>query len=243
MRRLTICSALIVLLAGILAGCGRRVLTGRGEVVQEARIAAAFDKVVISAPLSADIQIAPGATSSIELTGHKNLLEQIETTVSGGTLKISLKDAITLDNDNELKAQIRVANLSQLKLKGVADAVVKGPISGSGFDLDISGAGDAEIEQVQVNKLTATISGAGDVTIDQGRCEQAEFTVSGAGNINTFGVQGSHVRAKVSGAGDVEVYALKSLDARVSGAGTIRYKGKPQVSSKTSGIGEIVAAN
>lgn len=223
--------------------CGHRVITGRGDIVSEGRMATTFDKVDISAPVTATITVKPGAKSSVELSGYKNLLEQIETIVEGGTLKIKSRDMIDLDTDKDLKAEIVVGSLSALGLHGSADAEVLGSITGSTFRLDITGAGDANVEDVAVNDLVASITGAGDVDIKSGKCKQIEYKVSGAGNISSFGVQGEVVRAQVSGAGDIEVSALKSLDARVSGAGTIRYKGQPAIKSQTSGIGEIVAAN
>ena len=263
MKKLFLVLTSLAMLSSVLSSCGRRVIVGRGDVVQEGRIATSFDKVEIEAPVHANIHIKPGATPSVALSGYKNLLEHIETSVQGGKLTIRMKDGIDLHIDKDLTAEITVASLSELELHGSSDADVKGKVSGNRFQLAITGTGDVDIEDVQVgefktrtsgagnlhinkavvNSFSSQISGVGDVEIDEGRCGKAEYKVSGAGSISSFGFRSEHVTAKVSGTGDMDLYATKTLDARVSGAGTIRYKGSPVVKSESSGVGEVVAAN
>jgi hypothetical protein len=233
-------SALII--ATVFASCGRRVITGTGSMTSENRNVGNFSKIDISAPVTANIHVQPGARPSIKLEGYKNLVDEIDTEIEGNTLRITGEKFINFDTDKDIHAEITVASLSELGIHGSADARVDGLITGENFELKISGAGDVSIQSVQVSNFTATISGAGDVDIESGSAGSAHFKISGAGDITSFGMQAEDVVAKVSGAGDMKVTALKNLDAKVIGAGSIYYKGQPALTSETSGVGEIASA-
>ena len=231
----------LLFLVLILTSCGRRVVTGTGPVTAEKRGISDFTIIDISAPVTANIHVKPGAKTSLELKGYKNLLDEIDTEVEGNTLRIETENAFDLDTGQDIYVEITVGSLDELDIHGSADAKIDGPVTGGQFTLTISGAGDVILEDVHVSDLVATISGAGDVDITSGSAQHADFRISGAGNIHAFGLQAEDVTAKVSGAGDVNVTALKNLEAKVSGAGSIHYKGKPALKSQTSGIGEIAA--
>jgi hypothetical protein len=241
MKKALLLSFLVVTI--LASSCGRRVITGRGAMETQVRPVTAFNMIDISAPLSANIHVQPGAQPSVKLSGYKNLLDEIHTEVEENTLKISNQNSINFDTDKEITAEITVASLSDLGVHGAGDALVDGDITGTDFKLKISGAGDVSIEKLTVSNLTASISGAGDVEIAGGRASSAKFSISGAGNIKTYDIPVDDVKAKVSGAGDMEVTALRTLEAKVSGAGSIRYKGHPTIKSETSGVGEIAAAD
>lgn len=226
------------------SSCGRRTITGKGEPTTVSRaVSGAFNSIDISAPVTAHVHVQPGATASLNFSGHKNLIEHLKTEVEGNTLHIEGRHSINFDWDDDIVADITVSSLKELSIHGAADADVNGDVTGSDLRLVISGAGDVTVEKINVDKLEAKISGAGNVELNSGTVGDAYYKVSGAGNINSFGVHANNVAAKVSGAGGINVYAEKTLDAKVSGAGSIQYKGPASVKSETSGIGSIVAAN
>ncbi|HRO42422.1 MAG TPA: head GIN domain-containing protein [Flavipsychrobacter sp.] len=241
MRNVLVLCLLTFLIA---SSCGRRTITGKGEsTTMDRTISENFSAISIEAPLTAKIHVRPGIQSSVQFTGYKNIIEEIRTKVEQNTLVIEGKHSIDFDTDKDILAEITVGSLSELSIHGAADAKVDGAITGSEFNLVISGAGDVTVEKINVTNLNAKISGAGNVILLAGNVSTAEYKVSGAGNINSFGIQANNVKAKVSGAGDIDVYASQTLEAKVSGAGTIQYKGNASVKSETSGIGSIIAAN
>jgi hypothetical protein len=236
----------VVILAGALlaSSCGVREIDGEGAVKSEDRSVTSATKLHLSAPVVANVTVQPGAATSVQLSGYENLLQYVETMVEGSTLHIRLKPSVDINTDQKLTATIVVASLDKLELDGAADANVGGIVSGSDFEIEISGAGDASIDQVTVSSLDVSISGAGKAAIKAGTASKAKYDVSGAGSIHAFGLQGDNVDADVSGAGNVEVSAMTHLDADVSGVGSIKYKGNPSsVKSDASGVGKITAVN
>jgi len=224
------------------SSCGRKITVGRGESTAEPRNVGSFSKINISAPLVAEIHIREGAAPSLQLSGYKNILQEIKSQVIGKTLRIYTNDHVSLDTDKDIVAEITVPSLDAIEINGSGDVNTTGVLKSKDFLLEINGAGNVVISEIMADKFTADISGAGDISVNKGVAGIASYSISGAGSVKAYGVQSNDVSATVSGAGDMQVTALKTLDGEVNGAGTIHYKGTPVLKSKTSGLGEIVAA-
>jgi hypothetical protein len=242
---LPVASAVLIGFAMVIlfTSCGRRVVNGSGEVsTVTPNVSGNVSRIDIGSSVNAKIHVQPGATLSVTLSGYKNLLDELTTTVEGNTLHIKGRRSISFNTDKDIEANITVGSLNELAIHGAADATVDGEINGGDLNLEITGMGDVDVNKVNVQQLTAAISGAGNVKINAGTATNATYKVSGAGDVSTFNVQAENVTATVSGTGDIKVFASKTLDASVSGAGSVEYKGTPNVKSKTSGIGSVAAA-
>lgn len=93
--------------------------------------------------------------------------------------------------------------------------------------VDVSGAGDLVIEDLQQPVLELDVSGAGDARVT-GRVEELRLHLSGAGDVDCGGLVCERVHGRISGAGDAEVFASKLADFRVSGVGEIVVFGAPE---------------
>jgi len=227
----------------LFTSCGRRTVNGGGEVTTVTpNVSGNVSRIDIGSSVNAKIHVQPGAAVSVTLSGYKNLLDELTTTVEGNTLHIKGKHSINFSTDKDVEATITVGSLDELAIHGTADATIDGEINSNDLNLEITGAGDVDVDKVNVKQLTARISGAGNVNINSGTATNATYKVSGAGDVSTFNVQAENVTASVSGTGDIKVFASKTLDASVSGAGSVEYRGSPNVKSKTSGIGSVAAA-
>lgn len=225
----------------IFSSCGPMV--GKGKVLTENRPVTSFTTIDIDAPVKSNITINPSAQPSVSLNGYENILKIIKVRVEGNTLHIYTDNFLNLSSDKDVSADIIVPSLSSLSISGASDATINGNITGSDFNLHISGVGKVNMASVNVTNFSAHISGAGDVTIGTGTIGTAVYKLSGTGSVSAFNVQTQQSSATVSGAGDIELNVQKALDAHISGAGSIRYKGHPVVSSSVSGIGKLTDAN
>jgi hypothetical protein len=226
----------------LFSSCGSRLTIGEGETTVEPRETGEFNKIEINVPLDAEIHIKEGAHATVQISGYKNLLKEIETQVVGSVLKIHKQDeSLDFDTDKEIVAEITVSSLDELEINGTGDVNVSGNVQSKDFHLTINGAGNINLESITADKLQTEINGAGDVKIKNGTVHAADYSISGAGSINGFGVQCDDVKASIAGAGDIKIIANKTLDGSVSGGGEIRYRGTPTVKSKTVGLGGIEA--
>jgi hypothetical protein len=190
------------------------------------------------------VTVQPGATASVSFKGFPDVLKKIKTEVVDGRLRIySDEKHWNFNFDENAKATITVGSLTELDMAGAADVDVTGNITGDAFVLNVAGAGDVKIDELNTDKLSVDAAGAADVTIKKGVVRVAEYDFSGAGDLKAYGLQSSDVSASVSGAGDVKVSVSQSLDASISGVGSIQYKGNPSVSKSVSGIGSVSQAN
>ncbi len=226
------------------SSCGMNVLKGEGPKTSEARTVGAFDALDVSTSVDLDVTVNEGTTQSVEIKGYANIAKHIKTEVKGGTLHIEydLDDTWNVDND-DMRIVITVPSLKALSLTGAPDAEIHGNVAGSAFKLDLSGAGEVIIDNINVTDFSADLSGAAQLEIKAGNVKTASYDLSGAGDIKAYGLQTEETTASISGAGNGKVSASKKLDASVSGAGSITYKGNPEVSQHVSGVGSVSSAD
>jgi hypothetical protein len=249
MQKLFFSSMIVAIAAVSLTACRQSSVKGKGEVVTEAREVQTFNGVDIGGPLDARITIDASAPPSLVLKGQKNLLAHIKTEMHGNMLRIYHDGPITKHftftlfsnskHNEDIIAEITVPSLTALSISGAGDAKIKGVINTEDFNLDVSGAGDIDIDELNANNLTTTLSGAGDLTVSNGKVNIADMKISGLGDINAKRLDCNTVNASVSGAGDMDISVTEKLDVHISGLGDVTYKGNPAVTSSISGAGSL----
>ena len=224
--------------------CRLNTLKGSGNKTTANPTVASFNAVDINIPLKLDITVQAGSQPGVQLSGYENVIKHIKTKVENNTLIITtdLDDTWTIDGDG-ITAQITLPAIIGLSLTGSPDADVHGNITGSTFDIDVSGASKITIDNINVDSFSMQVSGAGDLWVKGGAVKYAEYEISGAGDVKAFPLQSAETVASISGAGTGEVTALQKLTANISGAGTVKYKGHPSVTQDVSGAGAVKDAN
>lgn len=244
MKRFIYSLSFAALVALVIASCGAHVIHGKGKKSTEIPSVAAFNAVDVNVVSDVNITVTEGSAYGVELSGYENILKHIKTEVKDGTLSITydLDDTWNID-DEDTKIRISVPSLTALSLSGAPDVDVMGSIKGDAFKLDISGAGDVTIDNINTNKLDADLSGVAALKVKGGMVKMANYDISGAGKIEAFALQTEETTTSISGAGKSEVWASGKLTADISGAGSVKYKGSPQVEKSVSGVGSVSQEN
>lgn len=234
---------LIVVFLLSLSSCGMNVLRGEGEIVTEMPSVSEFDAVDISISSDINITVAEGGGHGLELKGYANIIKHIKTEVKNNVLYIEydLDDTWTV-NEEDTKVRISVPSLKSLSLSGAPDAHIQGNVKGEEFRLDVSGASEVVIDNINVDKLDVDMSGASDLEVKGGFVKQASYDINGAGKVEAYPLQTEETIASISGVGEGEVTASVRLDATISGAGSVKYKGQPKVTEHISGAGSVSPA-
>jgi hypothetical protein len=238
----------LVFIAGgfmLVSSCRINVLKGEGNKITSAPTLSSFNAVDISLPIKTTITVTEGSQPGINLNGYENVIKHIKTKIKDNTLYLytDLDETWTMDYDG-ITVEITLPAIKSLSLEGAADADVHGNISGTDFKLDISGVGNAVIDNINVDDFSSEVSGAANIVVKGGTVKLAKYEVSGAAKIKTFPLQTTETYASISGAGKGEVTASQKLTASISGAGSIKYKGHPaDVNKDISGAGSIAEAN
>jgi hypothetical protein len=226
----------------LFTSCGEVKLKGKGSVVTKERQAGNFSSIDVAAPVKAIITIQEGAPT-LNLTGYENLLKHIIVTTKDNKLTIEMEEGVNWDSDGQITANITLPSLHAIELQGAVQADVKGIVSGSKLECDMSGGTQLKLQSVQTTDLDVDISGAGDFRVEEGHSENVSYEISGSGKVYAYGLQANNVSADVSGAGVMQLTALKNLKVDITGAGNISYKGNPAIQKDVTGAGSLHAAN
>lgn len=190
------------------------------------------------------IELVPSESYSVEVTSNENIFDYIEVTKSGSTLRLGLRNGISITGPLTLKAKITMPELRGLELSGASNATVGGFKSAHDFRLAASGAARVDFD-LETGKFTADLSGAGR---GQGKLKAADTDIrlSGAANLQLEGsganavINGSgaasvglsefnvtDARVTLSGGSHGSINVSGKLDVNLSGGSTLQYGGSP----------------
>jgi len=187
-----------------------------------------------------NVYITMGNTESLRLEGDAAAINEIETKVEDGVLKIRNKKQMNTrswNNTGKVNIYIQAKSLNNLVLSGSGNVEVNGKLKSANLNNTISGSGSI-IANIEVENYNAVISGSGEISA-KGYAKNARITVAGSGDFDGRNLKTSNANAKVSGSGDISIIADKQLEAVMSGSGDIRYSGNAAVNSTKSGSGNI----
>lgn len=201
-----------VLVLAALAGCGG------GERITQTRAVAPFERLEIADDV--DVDVVPGDGREVSVYGGEDVLDRVETSSSGGLLRVDLRDrgiVIGPDPLGDVRVEVAASALDAVKVEGSGD-VELGELALPELVLEIEGAGEVEASGA-ADRLTATIQGTGDANLSELAVRTAKVVIQGAG--------------------EAHVNVSERLDVTVQGAADVVYRGDPVVTKEIDGAGEI----
>jgi hypothetical protein len=181
------------------------------KLVSQPRDVSGIDKVAIHG--SGELIIEQGDTESLTVTAPAELLPYIETTVSGGTLTISIPDEegdkppITIRG---VRYYLKVKDLNEISAFG------SGSISSSDFVTDT---------------IKIIIAGSSNIELS-GQATSQEIEIDGSGNYSAKNFETSQCTVRINGSGNASVNVRDNLDITINGSGNVKYVGDPSVQKK-----------
>jgi len=213
---------------------------GSGVVVSQTRQLADFTSIKINYPVELIIQ--QGKANSLTVSAEDNLLPQLATRVSGGSLYLE-------NNQPDWTQRVTPTRpvIIRLSVKGLqqvdfptAGTLTVGKLQTDHLDLSISGAGSVTISDLTAHDLSINLSGAGNITAS-GSADNLNLDISGFGSFHGADLASQTAGVTISGAGNATVWANTRLNVEISGTGSVNYYGSPQVSRQISGLGSVTS--
>ena len=190
----------------------------------------------ISLGVNAELFLKIGNTQSVVLEGDD--LDEIETEVSKGKLKIRREGSWNFGGMDKIKIYITAKEIDGLSVAGSGEIKGESVIKADQLKLSVSGSGDMDLE-IDSEDLYISISGSGDLEL-KGKAGVVETHISGSGDIDAEDLEADTLDAHISGSGECSMTVNKKIEASISGSGTIYYKGNPDhVNLNASGSGKI----
>jgi len=210
---------------------------GSGVMKEETRPVEDFDAVSIRFP--AEVVIRQGKTEALTIEADNNLLPQLSTKVRSGTLVIENTEGNWAKRVTPTSVQITITvkNLKSVHFSTAGTLLVDG-LTADELELNISGAAEVTLSDVDVINLDVNLSGAGSVHAN-GVADDVQISISGLGDFQGEELSCQTADIEISGAGSATLRVAKELNAEVSGAGTVNYYGNPEVSKRISGAGAV----
>jgi hypothetical protein len=211
---------------------------GSGKIASQTREASGFQALSMDYP--ADVFIQQGANESVKLEGDDNLLPQLSTQVTGGTLRITNSEpswSRRVNPSKPVRITITVKDLHKIDFSSAGEVRVDS-LETDTLEVTLSGAGHLTINNLSAKKLVCNLSGAGSFSAN-GVASTLNINISGVGSFDGGGLTGSDASVHLSGVGSATVHPKDTLSAEVSGVGSVRYYGNPRVDKQVSGLGTV----
>jgi hypothetical protein len=218
-----------------------------------------FTKIAFRVP--GKLYLKQGSPQKVEIEAKQDVLDRIETEVSGGKLTISTENwhNWSWHGGEDISIYITVKDIEAISVSGSGDLIAQTPLTGNNFDLNVSGSGSMQAELQATGDMQAGVSGSGNLEL-KGKCKNfdsrisgsgdifleaaiagaAEFNVSGSGKVKATGSAQS-VKAILTGSGKVLASNLETdkCDVRISGSGDVEINVKTELEANISGSGSV----
>ena len=224
-KAISVLLIVIIVLAVVIAALGAVVIYlwfFPGELITEEMEYSDFTAVDIGSAFQ--VEITQSSSYGVIITADERIFDKINVNKTGNTLIISTEPNII--TASLLKAEITMPDLVELVLSGASKGTIQGFSSSEPFIVELSGASNLQMQDINIGDFDAKLSGASTLTAE-GSGNDLVSIVDGASNLDLtdFPVDSSDLI--VSGASQATVNMDGTLDAKVSGASTVYYIGEP----------------
>ncbi len=211
-------SILFIAIIGLLSiSCTKDRLSADGNIITDVRKPGTFTGVSSSG--SNPITITYGTEYKVEVKGSANLIPRYKTEVRNGVIHLGYEHVNVQNDDIEvfvtlpgltkaamsgsgklwIDGNFPAQDVFRLSVSGSSKTIVRGAFTANEVNVDISGSGDASMENIQAKKGDVRISGSGDVRLN---------------------IQNT-LKARISGSGKVYYTGDATVDSEISGSGQV----------------------
>ncbi len=235
--------AIPVIAALALAACcdcddeGCDSVRGSGNVVTKEMPFADF--TAVEAHNAFDVEIVQSDSFGVSVRVDDNVFDLLDVSKEGNTLRLGLKQGVSLGGDVTLEASITMPELAGLELSGASRASVSGFRSSGDLTIRLSGASSVDGE-VEAGNTDINTSGASKAVLE-GSGTGLTIEGSGASSLDLAGFTVDTAAVTLSGASDATLNAQERIDpVDVSGASRLRYLNDPSLGNvRSSGASTV----
>jgi hypothetical protein len=240
MRDKAIFVVCVVCAIALLVGCGPsggNTITGSGNVVSREEQVTGFEKLDIG--WAFHVEVTQSEAFKVTIRVDDNLLEHVDVSKRGDTLKIGLKDDTRFTvKDGTLEATVTMPTLTSLEVSGAGRANLTGFDSDASFGAKLSGASRLTGD-LSCGNAAFDLSGASYARLI-GSAKNIRIDCAGASNADLDELEGVDVAVVASGGSTVTVFSSGKLDADASGTSDVFYKGGPTLGTIEASGGSSV---
>jgi len=137
-------------------------ITGTGPVVSKTLNLQSFDRILHHGV--ADFYITLGSPQSVVLKTHQNIIDVMTIEVKNNTLVVGLEENTSIEQADEIRFDITVAELNDIKLIGVGYFELSGDFQDE-LVISLVGVGNINAYDLEVGNCTIVSTGVGDCKV------------------------------------------------------------------------------
>lgn len=198
---------------------------------------AGFSRVSLKGADDAVVTVRPGFAISAQ--GPRDVLDQLELTVSGGTLEIGRKRSAWGWSGTRGHATVTITlpALAGVDLTGSGDMRV-GPVRAPAFDAAVAGSGTLRLAGLAVDSAALRMTGSGDLDA-AGTTRTGDYAITGSGSIKAGALAAETISLNVAGSGDAAASARTGANVSLTGSGDVTVTGGARCTITKIGSGDV----
>lgn len=209
---------------------------------EQTRQVSGFNTIASGGPF--DVHVKINGTESLKLKASPDIINEIETVVEGGKLKIRFKHhhEWNYENTGRIDVYVTAKSLSGVDNAGSGSIKIDGTVDGENVRLNLSGSGDIT-SSVKSGDLHISISGSGSIHLN-GNANDANISIAGSGELMGKELVTGSASVSIAGSGSAYFAANKTVSASIVGSGNVIYSGNATTGDvRTIGSGRVSKAD
>jgi len=184
-----------------------------------------------------DVYLKKGTKEAVKVEVSGTSLSNVLTEVSGGYLKIHMRENRYRGSIN-VKVYVTYVSIDKISASSASSVYTQDPIKSSRLSISASSAATVDIA-IEVGSVDVSTSSAAEVELE-GKAQKAVYEASSAGEVDADDLHAENAKASASSAGSIRLSVSKEFDGRASSGGSIRYRGNPSRSNTDASSGGSV---
>lgn len=198
---------------------------------QQERNVPAFKAVSVSGGF--EVKVHRGGAQKVVIRADKDIIDQIETKVVDGQLKIALNGWHM--HTEHLEAEVTSPDLTGIESSGGVKVSGDGP-KGKTCKIESSGGTEMDLKGVACEALDLELSGGANVKLS-GAAKKLAMDASGGVDLDTESLQVADAKLEASGGVSGTMAVTETIDSDFSGGVTLKIKGHPRVKKMSASGG------
>lgn len=176
-----------------------------------------------------DLYLTMGATQEVKIVADDEIIDNIKTEVTDGTLHIYMKKSnwFNWGGNKVRKAYVSVTELESLQASSGSDVKTENTLKGNSLAVKASSGSDVELDVYYKNFSVDTSSGS-DAHLS-GKTKTFKGEASSGSDIKALDLETKICTVKASSGSDISVTVTDELYAKASSGADIKYYGNPQI--------------
>jgi len=219
----------------LLSSCsGFDCINGSGNQVTENREIGTFTQVETSGSLK--IVLSQDSTSSVRILADDNIQKEIQTRLSGNTLKIDIEGNIC--DAGPVTIYLGSKDYQKIESSGSVEVLSEGKLNLNELDLELHGSSKVMLD-LNVKSLRTSSSGSSEIVL-KGQAGTHDLDMTGSSSVEALEFVVGVYQINSTGASKSRINVLNSLEVNSRGASDVEYKGKPSKIKKDNSGASVV---